>query len=223
VTPHGNAARNREKGGSADMLKIYTRRGDAGTTSLRGGARVEKSAPTVELLGTLDEAQAALGVARAECVDPRVAAAPASGPSSHLTEVAQLLEAVERDLWTVMGEVARNDDVVDEAAADAAPSRALHETMVRHLEEEIDRLGAGVELAPAFAVPGENRLSASIDLARTIVRRAERVAVTVVAPGSITLAYLNRLSDFCWMLARSVETERRTTHRDTPARRHDEI
>jgi cob(I)alamin adenosyltransferase len=201
------------------MVKIYTRRGDGGMTSLLGGARVDKNAPTIELLGALDEAQAALGVARAECREPRDRTGVATDASPQLNEVADLIEAIERDLWTVMGEVARGPA---ESSSPAPQPTSLDEAMVSRLEDEIDRLGAGVDLAHAFAVPGENRLSAAIDLARTIVRRAERIAVTTVPDRALTLAYLNRLSDLCWMLARSVETERRTNHRHAATTRRGE-
>ena len=177
-------------------MTIYTRRGDDGTTGLLGGVRVRKDEPRIELLGTLDEAQAHLGVARAECGEQ--------------TEVAQLIEAVERDLWIVMAGVASPRPVG--GLVDAAGG-TVDAAMVQRLEDEIDRYAGQTDLAPAFAVPGENRLSAALDVARTVIRRAERLAVTVLDDAAVLLAYLNRLSDLCWIVARSVETERATNHR----------
>ena len=173
-------------------MTIYTRRGDDGTTGLRGGERVAKNAPTIELLGTIDEAQAVLGMARVE--------------SFALPELSALIESLERDLWVLMADVG--------AASGRPGPGGVDEEMVARLEGEIDRYSARTELSPEFAVPGENRLSATLDLARTVVRRAERIAVGVLPDSSTTLAYLNRLSDLCWMLARSVETEHRTNHRE---------
>lgn len=176
-------------------MTIYTRRGDDGTTGLYGGERIRKDAPRIELVGTLDEAQALLGVARAEC-----AAVP---------EIGGLLERVERDLWAVMADVAASP-----SARAAQSHRGVEQAMVERLEAEIDRFSARNESPREFAVPGESRLSAALDVARTVVRRAERVAVSVLGDEPVILAYLNRLSDLCWALARSVETERRTVHRD---------
>lgn len=172
-------------------MRIYTRHGDDGTTVLRAGSRVPKSDARIALLGDLDESQATLGLARAECE-----------PGGALDT--QLL-ALERDLWVVMGDVALPEGREREAKIDQA--------MVTHLEEEIDRLRAGLELSPNFSVPGSNRCAAALDLARAVVRRAERTAVALGVEG-VLLAYLNRLSDLCWALARSAEEEH-LVHRST--------
>ncbi len=143
----------------------------------------------IELVGTIDEAQAVLGCARAEASEDPV--------------LDELLTRLERDLWVVMAEVS-----TDPAKADQLePGKtAVDAAMVGALEERIDLVLAGLELSPNFAVPGENRLSAALDLARTVVRRAERRYVACARPDSLVGAYLNRLSDLCWALARARET-----------------
>ncbi len=144
-------------------VRIYTRRGDDGTTSLRGGGRVAKSDAVVEVLGALDEAQAALGVARAASAR----AAPSTSSWS----------AVERDLWAVMAEVAaarsngRRGAAQDGDAGDGRRARSRRSTPTRRGLGRID----------GFAVPGENRLAAALDFARTVVRRAERRLVALEA------------------------------------------
>ncbi len=192
--PMSLAGRGRDgaSGHRGPPVTIYTRRGDDGTTGLRGGERVAKNEPTIELLGTIDEAQAVLGMARVEC--------------DGFPELSGLIECLERDLWVLMADVG--------TASGRDGAGGLDQKMVARLEAEIDRFTARTEISPEFAVPGENRLSATLDVARTVVRRAERIAVGVVPDSSTALAYLNRLSDLCWMLARSVETEHRTTHRE---------
>lgn len=172
-------------------VKVYTRRGDDGTTALRAGGRVRKDDPEVEVTGTVDEAQAALGVARAECE-----------PGEPLD---QLLVRVERELWVLMAELSTAPD--ERQALRPGVTKVTSE-MVGALEADIDEALAGLELAPAFAVPGENRLAASLDLARTVVRRAERLVAARQLEDSAVPSYLNRLSDLCWALARRHENER---------------
>lgn len=144
----------------------------------------------IELLGAIDEAQAFLGLARAE----------SDG------ELDELLQRLERDLWQVMGEVARVGGA--EGSADQ-----LRPEMVEALEREIDGRLADGDFPSEFAVPGENRLAAALDVARTMIRRAERRAVSAAVEAPLLLAYLNRLSDLCWVLARSAEHDRTTVHR----------
>jgi cob(I)alamin adenosyltransferase len=183
------------------MPRIYTRKGDNGTTGLLFGGRVTKDAPAIEANGAVDEAQAVLGVARAEA--PRG------------SEVEELLLGVERDLWVLMAEVAT---APENRAKLEAGRTAVTDDMVRALEERIDDLSARFEAPAQFVVPGENRLSAALDLARTVVRRAERLVVRVQpAPGSAVGPYLNRLSDLLWTMARWQEGEHLTA-RGLPAR-----
>ncbi|MDA8291487.1 MAG: cob(I)yrinic acid a,c-diamide adenosyltransferase [Actinomycetota bacterium] len=177
-------------------MRIYTRRGDSGTTSLRTGARVPKDSLAVEVNGAVDEAQAALGLARSEC--------PPGG------ELDRTIQGVQRDLWILMSEVATEPG----REGDLDPGRtAVTDAMVAALESRIDAVVATVELEREFSVPGAGRCSAALDLARTIVRRAERLAVSLAREGGLPEGsrvgpYLNRLSDLCWALARSAESER---------------
>ncbi len=168
-------------------MKVYTRKGDDGTTGLLFGGRVAKDSAPIELNGAVDEAQAALGVARAE--------APDDGP------LGELLTALESDLYVLMAEV---------ATAPANRSKLVPGTtlvtadMVTALEGRIDALSAEVPMPTEFVLPGANRLAAALDLARTVVRRAERLAGAAPA-GSQVGPYLNRLSDLVWTMARWAE------------------
>ncbi len=173
-------------------MRIYTRTGDTGMTALLASRRVRKDHPAIETNGCVDEAQAALGLARAQCVDPGLNA---------------LLASLESDLWIVMAEVA----IAPAGRKALVPGKnAVTSAMVERLEALIDTTMSNLDLAPAFAIPGENPCSAALDLARTIVRRAERHAVGLGLQGSLVVAYLNRLSDLCWALARATEAEHPT-------------
>jgi cob(I)alamin adenosyltransferase len=165
-------------------MRIYTRKGDDGTTGLLYGGRVPKQSARIELGGTVDEAQAAMGMARAE-------AEPGS-------ELDGLLIRLERDLYVLMAEVATapaNRRKLKAGATSVTPE------MVAALEAEIDRLTEQTTLPEEFVVPGQNRCSAALDLARTVVRRAER-HVGHLAEGTMVGQYLNRLSDLLWTMAR---------------------
>lgn len=169
-------------------MKIYTRKGDDGTTGLYGGGRVPKDSEAPEAYGTVDEAQAALGLARA--------AAPRGG------ELDGILIHIERDLWVLMAELA-TEHANAHKLVDGA-SRVTPE-MVTALETWIDDITARFEQPTEFVVPGETELAARLDVARTVVRRAERRSMAVVADGSHVVPYLNRLSDLVWTLARWTE------------------
>jgi cob(I)alamin adenosyltransferase len=169
-------------------MKIYTRKGDDGTTGLYGGGRVPKDSAAPEAYGTVDEAQAALGLARA--------AAPKG------SELDQILVHVERDLWVLMAELATEHENAHKLV-DGATRVTLE--MVTDLEARIDDLTARFDQPTEFVVPGEGEMAARLDVARTVVRRAERRAMVVVADGSQVVPYLNRLSDLVWTLARWVE------------------
>ena len=166
-------------------MKIYTRKGDDGTTGLYGGGRVAKDSAAPEAYGTVDEAQAVLGLARAEC--------PPEG------ELDRLLVGIERDLWVLMAELATDESnrhkLVD------GTSRVTAE-MITGLEATIDDISARFTPPTEFVVPGETRLAALLDVARTVVRRAERASIRAAADDSLVVPYLNRLSDLCWTLAR---------------------
>ncbi len=153
----------------------------------------------MQINGAVDEAQAAIGMARAEAV-----------PGS---EFDVELVGLERDLYVLMAEVA-----TDEANRDRLVPGASLVTpeMVAALEARIDELLAGFELPAEFVVPGTNRMSACLDVARTVVRRAERLAVTDPVPGSEVVRYLNRLSDLLWTMARWAEGDRHLLARTRP-------
>jgi cob(I)alamin adenosyltransferase len=171
-------------------MRIYTRKGDDGTTGLLYGGRVAKDADAPTAYGEVDEAQAVLGLARAEC--------PRDG------ELDRLLVSIERDLWVLMAELA-TDPANQEKLVDGA-SRVTG-AMVTALEQIIDDLSARFEPPTEFVVPGQTRVAALLDLGRTVVRRAERHALRAAASGSFVVPYLNRLSDLLWTMARWQEGE----------------
>lgn len=177
-------------------MKIYTRAGDDGTTGLYFGGRIAKSAEPIEVNGAVDEAQAALGWARSLCE-----------PDSRINE---LLITLERDLWILMAEVATLPENRRKLVADKS---LVTNVMVERLEREIDALSADIEVPKEFLVPGETQLSAALDVARTIIRRAERVAVRYLLPDSFVNPYLNRLSDLVWTMARWAEGPQHRTAR----------
>ena len=169
-------------------MRIYTRAGDDGTTGLLYGGRVSKAHPAAEAYGTVDEAVAALGLARALAAD---------------AELKGRLLALQRDLFVVGADLATNPD----ERAKLTPGVSLvHPEMVEALERWIDAAVARRPLPRRFVVPGADPASAALDLARTAVRRAERLVVRLRDAGGAVnteaLRYLNRLSDLLFVLAR---------------------
>ena len=168
--------------GYNDDMTFYTSKGDDGTTSLLGEGRVAKYHARIEAVGTLDESTAALGLARAQCIDPH------SG--------AVLLQA-QRDLYRLMAEVAALPE-------NAEQFRFIDPARVAWLEEQTDALSKLVEMPREFILPGDSVAGAALSLARTIVRRAERRVVELFDAGEITnpelQRYLNRLSSLCFVL-----------------------
>lgn len=164
-------------------MKIYTRKGDDGTTGLLYGGRVAKDSAAPTAYGAVDELQAFLGLARAD----------SDG------ELADVLLHIERDLWVVMGELATDPDNRDRLDAGTT---LVTDSMVTKLEELIDSFSARFDPPTEFVVPGEERVAALLDVARTVARRAERDSLPASADDSHVLAYLNRLSDLLWTLAR---------------------
>ncbi len=181
----------------AVLVKIYTRSGDDGTTGLYFGGRVAKNSQPIEVNGAVDEAQAALGWARS-----------LSEGGSRMNE---LLISLERDLWVLMAEVATLPENRRKLVADKS---LITPSMVERLEHEIDALADETSMPSDFLVPGESQLSAALDVARTVVRRAERVAVTYPLENSLVTQYLNRLSDLVWALARWAEGPTHLTARE---------
>jgi cob(I)alamin adenosyltransferase len=190
------------------VAKIYTRKGDDGTTGLLfGGPRVAKDSPVIEANGAVDEAQSVIGLARADAV-----------PGGELDT---LLIEIERELWILMAEVATAP--ANRRKLTVGKSLVTAE-MVQALEGHIDALNKRFEMPTDFVVPGQNRLSALLDVARTVVRRAERLVVTALADiDSQVGPYLNRLSDLLWTMARWQEGEHllsRATGTPNPKKRN---
>lgn len=171
------------------MTKLWTGKGDDGTTGLLFGGRVPKDDPAPTAYGAVDEAQAAIGLARAEC------------RASHDTTLDEVLTAVERDLWVLMAELATAPEN-REKLADGA-TRVTSE-MVERLETWTTEAGTRFDPPKEFVLPGQNRQAALLDVARTVVRRAERDSITAGNTGP-AIGYLNRLSSLLWALARVAE------------------
>lgn len=167
-------------------MKIYTRKGDDGTTGLLYGGRVPKDSARPVAYGTVDEAQAALGVARAGC--------------ERGGELDQILIGLEHDLWVLMAELAT---APGNRRKLTAGKNLVTPDMVTGLEERIDDVTARFDQPTEFVVPGEDAVAAQLDVARCVVRRAERDALSVEETEATQIVpYLNRLSDLCWTLAR---------------------
>jgi cob(I)alamin adenosyltransferase len=171
-------------------MRIYTRKGDDGSTGLLYGGRVRKDDVGPSAYGEVDEAQAVLGLARAEC--------------QRGSELDELLISIERDLWVLMAEMATDPANRHKLVAGAS---LVTDEMVEALERTIDDLSSRFEPPKEFVVPGQNRVAALLDVARTVVRRAERHALHAVPAESRALHYLNRLSDLLWTMARWQEGE----------------
>ena len=170
-------------------MSIVTKTGDQGETSLMYGRRVPKTDPRVEACGGIDELTAALGLARASCKNEFVAG--------------EIL-AAQKDLIVVMGELATAHEDLERYVKDGF--KLTTAAMVDRLTEVIVDLEKDKSLYPKdWVIPGENLVSAALDLARAICRRAERALGAVKNSNSEILRYLNRLSDLCWILARVVE------------------
>lgn len=205
------APRGRRRAAIARSV-VATGRGDDGTTGLLYGGRVAKDDPRTEAYGTVDEAVAALGVARAES-----GALSAGGELAEaLRELPELLLRVQRDLFVVAAELATNPDAFDRLQDGVT---RVDEPMLTRVEADLARAEASITMPREFVVPGESRLSAAVEVARTVVRRAERRAITLARDGGVAgpwlVPYLNRLADLLWVLARAVEqAESRTA---TPA------
>jgi cob(I)alamin adenosyltransferase len=178
------------------VLKIYTKKGDDGTTGLWYGGRVEKSGLRTDAYGTLDEATSALGVARAGC-----------GPEH--AELAADILALQNELFVAGAELATAPEAAERL--EDGVSR-ITPGMTDALEAEIDKYMARVELPPQFVIPGGTALSARIDLARTIVRRAERAGVRIKLADDLAseeiLRFLNRASDLCFAMARYADSDK---------------
>ncbi len=168
-------------------MKIYTKTGDEGDTSLFAGGRVRKNDPRVHAYGTVDELNSLLGLARAHGV-------PA--------EADHWLETIQNELFTVGADLA--------TALDASPAWLvrLTEAPIQRLENEIDTMDADLPELKNFILPAGVVAAATLHVARTVCRRAERDCIAIseadIAINPVVIAYLNRLSDWLFMLARWV-------------------
>jgi cob(I)alamin adenosyltransferase len=193
---------------------VATTKGDDGTTGLLyGGARIGKDDPRAEAYGTIDEAVAALGLARANLgAKHRIGTV---GPA--LGGLAPLILRIQRELFVVGAELATNPEAWDRLRDGET---RVSEQMVRDIERDLVELERNIEMPKEFVVPGETVTSAALELARTILRRAERRAVALrrdgLVPGPHLIPYLNRLADLVWVLARAAE--RAESRSATPAR-----
>jgi cob(I)alamin adenosyltransferase len=189
VRPLGGFSQPWPRVASAAVVKIYTRKGDDGTTGLWYGGRVPKFHGRPEAYGSIDEAAAALGAARA-----------ATEPHSELHD--DILR-IQSELFVAGAELATAPEAayrLEEGISKITPE------LVERLESDIDRYMARVDLPPKFVIPGGTELSARLDVARTAVRRAERRVAALDHAGELAdrtvLMYLNRLSDALFAMAR---------------------
>ncbi|HEX8100057.1 MAG TPA: cob(I)yrinic acid a,c-diamide adenosyltransferase [Actinomycetota bacterium] len=169
-------------------MRIYTKTGDDGTTGLLYGGRISKADAATEAYGTVDEAVAALGVARAH---------------AHDDDVKSLILKLQRDLFVVGADLATNPEHRERLQRGVS---LVDAAMVQDLESKIDELVARHPLPREFIVPGANPVSAALDVARSTVRRAERRSVEMRDAGRTVsgdaLKFLNRLSDLLFVIAR---------------------
>ncbi len=163
-------------------MRFYTTTGDDGTTGLLGEGRVTKYHARIEAVGTLDESTAALGLARAQCLDPR------SSP---------IILETQRDLYKLMAEVAATPE-------NAEKFRSIDAARVTWLEEQTDAISEIVEMPKEFILPGDSLAGAALSLARAVIRRAERRVVELHDEQEVSnpdlQRYLNRLSSLCFVL-----------------------
>jgi len=189
---------------------VATGKGDTGTTGLLyGGERIRKDDLRTEAYGTIDESVAALGLARAACLD--------ADPGSPLEPIAATILGIQRDLFVAAAELATNPDAWDRQVEGRT---RVSMVMVAGMDDLLRDLEGKIVMPREFVVPGETGVSAALEVARTILRRAERRAVALDAvglvPGPHLLPYLNRTADLLWVLARAAEQAE--TRTPTPAR-----
>jgi cob(I)alamin adenosyltransferase len=177
------------------VVKIYTKKGDDGTTSLWYGGRVPKHHGRTDAYGSLDEACSQLGIARALC---------GAGEQELAADILRLQD----DLFVAGAELATAPEAAERL--EDGISRTTEE-MVAWIEERIDHYMGQVELPPKFVIPGGNSLSAHLDVARTVVRRAERCISALAEEGELageTVIHLvNRASDLAYAMARYADVE----------------
>ena len=167
-------------------MSIATQTGDAGQTSLVGGARISKANPRVEAYGTVDELIAHIGLARAL--------------SAH-DEAASIAKGLQRDLFALAEALASDDN----------PPKAIDSALVTDLTSHVHRIETQEGILIDWAVPGDHAGAAAFDVARTVCRRAERLVVRLRESGEridpTVIIYLNRLADLLWLLGRLIERD----------------
>ena len=174
-------------------VKIYTRTGDTGETSLFGGTRVSKSDPRVDAYGEADELNAFIGFA--------LAVLSSHPDSARFADISGALVQIQRDLFALGARLADPADRISPRVTKAA----LHDVDVERLEQLIDRLEADLPALAHFILSGGIEAGAALHVARAVCRRAERRMVTLQPPiDEILIRYVNRLSDLLFVMARSV-------------------
>jgi len=168
-------------------MSIATKRGDSGQTGLPGGVRVSKAHPRVECYGTIDELISQMGLARALAGD---------------AEVNELTRNIQRESFKV-------GSAIGTTAESRKPAPEIRAEMIAGLDREVERIEAMPGILNDWSVPGEIVGSAAFDVARTVCRRVERLAVGLHEAGELPnvqiLIYLNRLSDVLWLIGRMLE------------------
>lgn len=174
------------------IYKVYTKTGDEGETGLVGGARVPKDSPRIESYGTVDELQAAIGMLRA-------ALAESDRHPEVCREIVQALHQVQQDLFDLGSTLSTPAEHLDRV------KHPITEERIAWLEESMDAWNESLAPLRSFVLPGGGRFSAFSHVARTVCRRCERVVLRLSreeeVPGEV-LRYLNRLSDFFFVLGR---------------------
>lgn len=172
------------------MAKVTTGTGDTGYTGLLGDQRVPKYDPRPDTFGTVDEATSALGLARATTSD---------------SNVKEIIYKIQQELYLLMGELATPPENYEKMGLRMTAGH------VQRLEQTEEALKREVEIPNKFIIPGDTPAGAALDLARTIIRRAERMAARLLHEGIIqngeVVRYLNRLSDLIFILARYLEVK----------------
>ena len=172
------------------MAKVTTGTGDTGYTGLLGDERVPKYDPRPDTFGTVDEATSALGLARAMTGDQKVK---------------DIIYSIQQELYLMMGELATTPENYEKMGL------KMTNAHVKRLEQVEESLKQEVDIPNKFIIPGDTPDGAALDLARTIIRRAERMAVKLlhekVIENTEVVRYLNRLSDLVFILARYIEVK----------------
>lgn len=167
-------------------MKIYTRTGDAGETSLLGNRRVPKNDARVEAYGTVDELSSFIGIAHAHWLE---------------SPIAEQLHQIQADLFEIGSQLA--------SVEDSRPFESMAESRIAALEQSIDQMEETLEPLRNFVFPGGSPPAAHLHVARTVCRRAERCVISIDDPErhSAAIRYLNRLSDFLFVAARFANRE----------------